>query len=438
MKLLWKLNCLLIILVIIISLVYTTKHKNTVKSLEKNRNYSKEKATSKLDFENFERAEVSKYDDIDNFLDNSNTKKLNDSLDDLNTYNSFVEKNSVEQKKPKEQENLAKKFYNKNKNLKISNGKNKNKVIKKIQTAKFNLEKNSHFPKTEAEIKENTKYSKCNLKSGFLYLVKNSDKLGKNPLFINAIPIYVEMNMNGISFQMGVMQKSSFNQVSLVNILKITQKFSNSFCFEIIENEVIQKSLAKIPVTLCAKDYQTMISWVSAIQQFKNCLNKFSDKYSNQENKTLIDFEKINKLLKDSHSKDGKVPKEIKKMYYQKSSPYIKSQARSETEQIISKQLKGIVNTLEEGSIMKNRMRRTMGSKLKKAENMAKDLRMKQVLINRILERRLYNEKEDEIKNKEHKQREVQLLRAVQQRIRQYKVIMIKNINYKIFFLFLN
>jgi len=427
MKLLWKLNCFLLIIVIFISLVNTTKHKISEKASEQNKNHLKEKE-NKFDLNEFYKLEETKYQDIDKYLDKDNTQKLTESLDELNNYNNFMEKNLTEQKPNIEQDTLTKKFYKKNKkNLKKLNSKSSiTKITKKpVPNATFNLEKNPHFPNSPAEIASNTKYSKCEFKSGFLYLVKNSEKLSKNPLRINAIPVYVEMNMKDISFQMGVMQKSAFNQVDLEKILRINKKFSNSFCFEIVENEIIQKTLAKIPVTLCAKDYSTMVSWVSAIQQFKNCLNRISDKNSQQENKTLIDFENINKLLKDNHTYPGKIPQEIKKIYYQKSSPYIKSTKKSESEMRITKQLKSIVETLEKGSLQKNKMRRRMNSKLKNAENMAKDLRMKQILINSILEKRINNEKEkeDQIKNNEHKQREVQLLRAVQQRIRQYKVI---------------
>ena len=84
-----------------------------------------------------------------------------------------------------------------------------------------------------------------------------------------------------------------------MKLITTSKKFSNSFCFEIVENEIFQKTLAKIPVTLCAKDYSTMVSWVSAIQQFKNCLNRISDKNSQQENKTLIDFDDLNGYVKD-------------------------------------------------------------------------------------------------------------------------------------------
>jgi len=78
-----------------------------------------------------------------------------------------------------------------------------------------------------------------------LYLVKNPNKLGQIPLTIKTIPVYINLTINSLSIQMGPSLKTVFNNIKVKNILRVTKKFKNAFCFEIVEDKIIEKTFAK-------------------------------------------------------------------------------------------------------------------------------------------------------------------------------------------------
>jgi len=265
------------------------------------------------------------------------------------------------------------------------------------------------------------KYFRCNEKKGYLYLSRNVFPSLNKPLLIKVVTVYAYLTKGAFTLAMGPEEKSLFYSINLGNILKITQRYSNSYCFDMIENSVYQKSLTKGPVTLCSKTQKQMEEWINAIQEFKECnISVYTDPKS--QNKVLVDFEKVNQLLKNREKNDKNT--ETKKLYYKKESPYIPNPKRIERENKISKTLNQIIQTIESGNIAQNQVRRRMVSKVKRAEQFAYDIRRKQELINSMMQKRLMKEKDREAKliSIEHRARELQLLKAVQQRIRQYKV----------------
>ena len=71
-----------------------------------------------------------------------------------------------------------------------------------------------------------------------------------------------------------------------------------------MENDIIHKSLSKGPISICAKNKKHMNNWITAIQEFKECEISVVKK-NNIHNKVLVDFDKVNNLLK-LHGKKGK------------------------------------------------------------------------------------------------------------------------------------
>jgi hypothetical protein len=280
--------------------------------------------------------------------------------------------------------------------------------------------KNPHLPISLKKLKDGETYSKCHEKTGYIYLANNVFSSNNLPLQIKVVPIFAILTRRTISFMMGPQEKSMFNQIKLENIQKITQRYTNSFCFDIVENNVIENSLAKGPISLCAKNTHHMQNWITAIQEFKECsINIVS--MDNMQNKVLIDFEKVNELLKPRSNLQKQ--KEYNPLYYDGDGngehPYIK---KDETE--ISKVLKTIVNTIEGANINERQISRTMYSKIQRAEKFAFDVKRKTDLLDSMIQKRQMREKDKEAKliQYESKARELRLLKAVLGRIKQYKV----------------
>lgn len=403
-----KMNCMLLIFVIFFSSVSTNANENNIS----NNNDIEDLVYSDADNElnKFYEKEGQKNKDLDNFISDSDKGQIN--LIETNQSISKPSKKPAKAKKP-----VTKAAKGKIIKKKVSKPK------KAYPPAKLISQYNPYYPKKKSVIIENTKSSYCKYKNGFLHLVKNSSKLGAIPLTIRTIPVYVTLTMTELKLQMGLPLKTLFNTVKVGNILKVTKKFKNAFCFEIIEDEVIEKSLAKSPITLCAGNFNIMMDWVKALQEFKDCMYNIDSR--NTGSRTLVDFHRINKLIKVVKPSTTKKPKAFNPLYYEQGASVSRiNRGTSKDEYVMKRQLEKIVGLLEKGQINKQTVNRKMKTQLKNAEKIEYDIRKKQDMINKIIRQREMKEKEKEekIKTQVQKKREVQLLKAVKSRILQYKV----------------
>ena len=224
---------------------------------------------------------------------------------------------------------------------------------------------------------------------------------------------------------MGLSQRTLFSTVKTKNILKVTKKFKNANCFEVVEDEVSEKSLTQSPIVLCAATNKNMMGWVKALEEFKTCM--YNNKYDGS--RTLMDFNRINTLIKTPKAPTAAKKKAFNPLYYQNGATVKKSKKVAKVEYVMKRQLAKIVGLMERGQMNKQRLTRKMNTKLKSAKKIEYDIRSKQNMINKILDKRQHKEKEmvTKIRAKVHKKREMQLLKAVKSRIKQYKVIQIKH-----------
>merc|ERR1712032_1309371 len=239
---------------------------------------------------------------------------------------------------------------------------------------------------------------------------------------IKTIPVYISLTMNYLKVQMGLNLKTVFDTIHVKNILRIQKKFKNAYCFEIVEDKVIEKTLTKSPVVLCASTSKSLMNWVKILQEFKDCLYNMRHSYGER---TLMDFHRVNRLIKPPIAKKKK---EFDPYYYQ-NSPAVK---KKKPEYVMKKQLAKIVGLLEKGKINNGNKKRKMKDKLKKAKRIEYDIRIKKDAINKIMDRRSTRERDNADKYRNHiqKKREVQLLRAVKSRINQYKKKENKKLNH--------
>jgi hypothetical protein len=406
-----KISSFLIIIMISFSLIYSlSSEEQTQTEMQKLM-----KQANSNDFDNDS--------DLDKFYLNENNKfKNNDkiSLEGIrkNKNKQEIDTGNNEIQLLEMKSNIKANSKNTNRHKKTKDQKNTKKENKNYPTAKLINQYNPWLPKKREIINANTEEKYCTYKHGFLYLVKDPKKLGDAPLSIHTVPVFVSLTMESLNVQMGVELKTLFALVKTVNILKITKKFKNANCFEILEDDIVEESLSKNPIVLCASNSKSLANWVRALQQFKDCIYNTDSKMT--ETETLIDFNRVNQLLK---TPKGKVTKFDEGLFYDKAPlPIVRKETRIET--VMKTELEKIVGLLERGRINEMNKKRTMDAKLKGAENIEKDIRNKKAMIDKILDTRANKDKENDEKLKadEEKKRELQLLKAVRARISQYKV----------------
>jgi hypothetical protein len=466
---------------ILVSFIYSFRNHNTCRNKSKSqyRSTNKHRITNGNRNTNHNNNKNGNENDIEDLL-NADNNSLKEEQDYDKFFNNQMNKNQKNHKNfnqdkiaPNSNINMLETSSHKKKN-KNSSKPNRNKKSKRtIPNAKLFSQFNPYYPNKKSIIDENTSASYCQHKRGFLHLVKNSSKLGISPLSIRTIPVYVVLRDDMLNIQMGLSYRTLFSSVKVENILKITKRFKNANCFEIIEDAVEEQTLTKSPITLCSGNANIMMEWVGALQEFKDCLYNVSSKNQGKGDKTLLDFNRINTLIKSEHhgnSNRGKgiIGNGFDHLFYDSgntvhfpggnssssstsmssstrtilNSAYIDGpngsgsvynshfdtngihDKRKQDDYVMREELNGIVGLLEEGSINNKKMKRNMDSKLKNAEKIERDIRDKHHMIDQILENRerLNKERESKILSEVHKKREIQLLRAVKSRILQYKV----------------
>jgi hypothetical protein len=464
-----KLNSILIIIMILFSYIYSSKNKSKSKNLNKFTSQNKNDSEDLLNSD----SKSEKEDDLYKFFNKETERERETNTDiekETKKNNNFNVKNNIKRSnkyiKKNKRQNQIKNLYKNEMNMLETSFKKKNKralkakknypqakLNKNYPKAKLFSQYNPYYPVKKSIIAENTRESYCKYKTGFLHLVKHPKNLGPFPLSLRTIPIYVSLTMDNFKLQMGPESKTLFNIVKIENVLRITKIFSNANCFEIVEDNVLENTLAKIPITLCAGNYNIMFSWVKAIQQFKNCIYNTKSSLNNDQDETVLDFHNINTILKTknprpkySNSKSNALDQLIYSSQNSGSSIKNKSRyrniieetvniAKDSSEHVMEKELGNIVNLLEKGDVNKKMIERKMDTKLKSAGKIEYDIRKKKHMIENILEKRekAEKDKENQIRNEVHKKREIQLLKAVKSRIRQYKVRIFKEFK-KIYF----
>lgn len=257
-------------------------------------------------------------------------------------------------------------------------------------------------------------YKKCKVKTGLIYLLRHPEKL---PLEINLQPIFGKLSIDKFNFYLNDLAKSKFYQINLINILRIsyTPILEINNCFNLILNTIDSDKLLKGPLSLCFKSKSKKNEWMKSINEFKEC--QIDSANGKKENKVLIDFRKVNKLIKDP------IIRPEAKLLYDNANKVVIKKRSNRKEYVIKKMMKKIVSSITNGSIQNRLIKRKMQNQLKKTRKAAKSMRKKEDLIKKIVKKRinLENKKKSQLKKLEAKNKEIQLLKAVKSRIIQLK-----------------
>jgi hypothetical protein len=157
----------------------------------------------------------------------------------------------------------------------------------------------------------------------------------------------------------------------------------------------------KGPLSICFKNKKKTIEWMQTIKEFKECQVDITN--IKKDNKMLMDFGKVNKLMKDKES--SLIKPELTLMYDNDSKITAKDEPTHRKEIVVNKLMKKIVTSITQGSIQNEVLKRKMKDELKKTKIAAREMKKKEDLIRDIVQKRieLENKKKDELRNIEAK-----------------------------------
>jgi hypothetical protein len=325
----------------------------------------------------------------------------------------------------------------KNKFLKSSvsmskNGRRETYILKKVKLGKYTviILNNSDLSTNVKKLKNYMTYSKCNKKTGFLnYIQKRPSEENKE---ITVYPIYVTLNKYTLSLFYSFDSLKLFKIIKLDSILRVALQYDKTYCFDIIINEIEDKRLKTGILSLCAKNINEMKNWIRAILEFKECKIMKSKRKSSipHQGRTLIDFNKINTLIKKS-----KRTTSVSQISYNGNDKVsIRNPMKEEEKRIISKEINKIIHTIHMTKIYKNQLRRKMVSQLRRTRGKTKGAYRTQKLLHSILLKKNYSEKKQyaNMIKKLNTKRTTTLLRSISRRITEISVMYGFNIDERI------
>jgi hypothetical protein len=262
------------------------------------------------------------------------------------------------------------------------------------------------------------KYSKCVKKSGYLnYIQKRPTKKNRE---ITVVPIFVSLNKHTLSLFKSFKPTSLFQVVNLDLIQRVTLGYQNTLCFDIIINNYHKKQYTSGPLTLCAKNIKDMKSWINAILEFKEC--KIKVKNDDHNGKILVDFNKMNKLIKRNGPFDMFDLAALEYDANDKAFKLTKSQLAQKI--MMKKRMLKILEMIKQSNIAKNQMKRKYRGKMKSARGLQmKIFTNEEVMKNLQVKKNIVAaENEFALKKQLHKKKEMMILKKIQLKIMRLKV----------------
>jgi len=292
-------------------------------------------------------------------------------------------------------------FLEKSKNLKTEN---------KINLSKKGI-KLLYIKNKKISKKGKKKYSNvipCVNKKGILYLI---DQVNKNRT-IKAKEVVIKLTSDALEIFQTFNENTSIKTVNLNEILRITQSYSNTFCFDLL---LTNKPFVK--TTLCAKSKKGMNEWIHAILAFKYCRNNVALRKRN--NKTVLKFGNAN----PSSSNGKRYGNKLENLFYNinnngNNSPKIAN------ENCIKKHISNIVHSIKMSHLAHSQLKRRFDGKINRARKNSDKMIRKQEKIKKLLQTQAIKQtkKENHLLILEHKHKELKLLKEVEDKITKLKV----------------
>jgi hypothetical protein len=261
------------------------------------------------------------------------------------------------------------------------------------------------------------KEEQCIQKNGIISIIK-SQTLNEISLY----PVYLKMNLESLNFFNNLQESSLFTSIKLKDILRINQekRLTESNCFEIVYSDFTENNtqeLKKSFLDICLQSKPQMNSWINQIGLFKQCRINSSNIDGNKQ--ILYDFQKVNEINKSSPQNSEK---QNSPLYYDPM-PRLENPIQKVKETQIKKTIKNILHSIKLGKKQQDQIHRQMTAKLKDAKKFSDEIHKKQEVIKKMMEVRINKEhsKEEKLIKLEQKNKEIEMLKAVQKKINDLK-----------------
>ena len=299
------------------------------------------------------------------------------------------------------------------------------KITKIVKLGKYTIKslKNYALIGDSKNLAKYVNYSECKKKSGYLNFIQNRPISPKNIIIV--YPIFVTINKFTLSLFHSYRATSLFKIINLDSIQRVDLAYKNTFCFDVIINEILAKKLTSGPLTLCANSMSEMKDWIRSILIFKECKMKGSSgaKIVHQ-GRTLVDFNQINNLIKQKG-----VMSNVNQLFYDtKVKVYKDTHFKIDQREKIKKTVDDILESIKETKIAKNQMRTQFISQIKNPIGGGLNaISRSEDMLKTIAARKSYveNQKVAHLFKFEHKKRTSRLLKSVKSKILSLKVYFI-------------
>jgi hypothetical protein len=335
------------------------------------------------------------------------------------------------------------------------------------------IEDNELFRHTDKEIiQELTKYEPGVIKQGIINYVTSIDTKNR-VLTVN--PVNMKLTKKQIEIFTNENENSLFFHTKLDDISRMSQNHLGINCFAIVVNRLNPKSnlIEKEKVILCGNDYP---EWIKAINLFKRSSVKIilpsdSVKYITKSNpgkkggkngarvvgtslskkaekraakdiikvsknaKIVADFSKINEYVKNKSrpipisqsyklSNNQNAGDDLIPLYYDNTCKTVtRSPIKEAEDNQMTREISKIYDALDKGHIAEQQSKRKFKEKLDEVRKETKLLEQKKESMQRVIQKKELQEKErfEILKNNKKKFEEVQLLKAVTQKLQSLK-----------------
>ena len=275
-----------------------------------------------------------------------------------------------------------------------------------------------HLKNTKiTETKEWLVYKKCEIKKGFLEIIKMDNPIAKK---IELVKGRVTLTPDSMQLFTTMDENSLFVTIHLESILKISQlsRFKDSGCFDIVLNKAYpsDKYLHKRRITLCAADKAIMGEWVHALFEFKEC----SMDHAPKDSKIVLDFNEVNKIKKNDIDMWG--------LYYDNTKGVTQNKGMKTKERVIQHTVNKLISTIQMRNLEHAKVSRQLENQLKEAQQFTREMERKEEMIDHILHKKLEQQNKLDIQTAQDKAvgREVQLITAMAAKISDMKVTNIR------------
>lgn len=284
------------------------------------------------------------------------------------------------------------------------------------------------------QLQEITKRKKCKVKSGLIYMLEKSNNYDSE---LKVVLVYLNADLKKIRLYQSTDPASKFHVIKQSDFIKIGQKYKTTTCFEIVsrsdpdpENFEDDK-MKRGELTLCTLNVKAEHDWVRDLVRMKEC----SEKADN----LLADFVSVNqaysKLAKKKSKGSKKSPILTAPLFYSTNNGVyeefeplhdtIGDKLKAEVKfSPVGNVLQHIHETVKNATLQEEGIKKELVEKLVEAKDTANQIEKKKEIMQNLIESRwsVEKEKQEELLKNEHEERQVEILKKVEDDIKSLKV----------------